>query len=37
MLKITRTNTFEAAHHLPLTPAGHKCKNVHGHSYSVTV
>jgi len=37
MLKITRTNTFEAAHFLPLTPEGHKCRGMHGHSYEVTV
>ena len=37
MLKITRKNTFEAAHHLPQTPPGHKCRNVHGHSYELTV
>ncbi len=24
---------FEAAHFLPHTPAGHKCKHMHGHSY----
>tara|TARA_R110002020_G_scaffold87892_3_gene216316 strand:+ start:4271 stop:4642 length:372 start_codon:yes stop_codon:yes gene_type:complete len=37
MLKITRRNSFEAAHHLPLTPDGHKCKGVHGHSYECVV
>lgn len=26
---------FEAAHSLPALPAGHKCRNVHGHSYKV--
>ena len=28
---------FEAAHFLPLVEEGHKCKNVHGHSYRVTI
>ena len=37
MLKITRRNHFEAAHHLPQTPRGHKCRNMHGHSYEVVV
>ncbi len=26
---------FEAAHSLPHLPAGHKCRNLHGHSYRV--
>ena len=37
MIKITRKNKFEAAHYLPLTPEGHKCRNMHGHSYKVIV
>ena len=37
MLNITRTNTFSAAHLLPLTPENHKCRGMHGHSYEVTV
>lgn len=37
MLKITRRNHFEAAHHLPQTPKGHKCRNMHGHSYELVV
>lgn len=28
---------FEAAHHLPHTPEGHKCRKLHGHSYQVSV
>lgn len=28
---------FEAAHSLPFLPEGHKCRNVHGHSYVVEV
>lgn len=26
---------FEAAHHLPHVPAGHKCGRLHGHSFMV--
>lgn len=28
---------FEAAHRLPTLPAGHKCRRLHGHSFSVEV
>jgi 6-pyruvoyltetrahydropterin/6-carboxytetrahydropterin synthase len=28
---------FEAAHHLPNVPEGHKCARLHGHSFRVTV
>jgi 6-pyruvoyltetrahydropterin/6-carboxytetrahydropterin synthase len=28
---------FEAAHTLPHAPPGHKCRNLHGHSYRVDV
>jgi 6-pyruvoyltetrahydropterin/6-carboxytetrahydropterin synthase len=28
---------FEAAHHLPMAPEGHRCRNIHGHSYSVEI
>lgn len=28
---------FESAHHLPKMPAGHKCRQVHGHSFQVAV
>ena len=37
MYRITRDNFFESAHFLPNVPEGHKCKNMHGHSYRVTV
>ena len=37
MITISRVYTFEAAHFLPLVPPGHKCKNMHGHSYQLTV
>lgn len=36
-MKIGRSYRFEAAHHLPLLPHGHKCRNVHGHNYRVDV
>jgi len=33
--RITKTFRFDAAHHLPGVPAGHKCKRLHGHTYLV--
>ena len=35
--RIGRTYRFESAHHLPLVPEGHKCKNMHGHTYRLRV
>ena len=35
--EIFREFTFEAAHHLPNVPDGHKCGRLHGHSYRVVV
>jgi 6-pyruvoyltetrahydropterin/6-carboxytetrahydropterin synthase len=35
--RIGRTYRFEAAHRLPFVPEGHKCRNLHGHSYRVNV
>lgn len=32
---VSKKFTFEAAHSLPHLPEGHKCRNVHGHSYVV--
>lgn len=29
--------TFDSAHFLPNVPEGHKCKNIHGHTYQLTV
>ena len=29
--------TFDSAHFLPNVPDGHKCKNIHGHTYHLTV
>ncbi|WP_224246045.1 6-carboxytetrahydropterin synthase QueD [Hyalangium gracile] len=36
-MEIFKAFTFEAAHRLPFTPEGHKCRRLHGHSYSVEV
>src|SRR6185312_5624161 len=30
-------DTFDSAHWLPNVPAGHKCKRMHGHTYSVRI
>jgi len=37
MVEIHKTLTFEAAHFLPNVAEGHKCRNVHGHSYKITL
>ena len=37
MYVITKTFTFEAAHHLNNVPEGHKCRRPHGHSYRVVM
>lgn len=29
--------TFDSAHFLPMVPAGHKCREIHGHTYQLTV
>lgn len=29
--------SFEAAHFLPHVPAGHKCRRLHGHSFTVRI
>lgn len=34
---ISKSFDFDAAHHLPNMPEGHKCKRVHGHTYRVEV
>ncbi len=36
-MELFRSFTFEAAHHLPNVPAGHKCRRLHGHSYQVEI
>ncbi len=35
--ELTKTFRFEAAHSLPNVPAGHKCSQLHGHSYRVDI
>lgn len=37
MFTITKEFRFSAAHSLPHLPLGHKCRNLHGHNYSITV
>ena len=34
---VSKQFSFEAAHSLPHLPEGHKCRNIHGHSYVVEV
>jgi queuosine biosynthesis protein QueD len=34
---VSKRFTFEAAHSLPHLPVGHKCRNLHGHSYVVEI
>lgn len=34
---VTKEFEFEAAHALPHLQEGHKCRNLHGHSYKLTV
>jgi 6-pyruvoyltetrahydropterin/6-carboxytetrahydropterin synthase len=36
-MEIFREFTFEAAHSLPHAPVGHKCRELHGHSYRLFV
>ena len=35
--RLTKEFRFEAAHTLPTLPEGHKCRNMHGHSFRVEV
>jgi 6-pyruvoyltetrahydropterin/6-carboxytetrahydropterin synthase len=35
--RLTKEFRFEAAHTLPSLPDGHKCRQMHGHSFKVTV
>ncbi len=37
MYRIGKRFTFQAAHHLPDLPTGHKCARPHGHGYQVEV
>lgn len=36
-MEIFKEFTFDAAHHLPNMPEGHKCGRLHGHSFHVSV
>ncbi len=37
LFEVSKRFTFEAAHRLPHLPEGHKCRNLHGHSYTIEV
>lgn len=37
MITIAKTFTFDAAHFLDRMPEGHKCRNLHGHTYGVEI
>ncbi len=36
-MTIFRVFTFDSAHFLPNVPEGHKCGNIHGHTYKLIV
>jgi len=36
-MQIYKSFTFDSAHFLPNVPDGHKCKNIHGHTYHLKV
>ena len=36
-MEIFKQFTFDSAHKLPNVPDGHKCKNLHGHTYHLTL
>jgi len=36
-MEIWKQFTFEAAHRLPNLPDGHKCRRLHGHSFTVRI
>ena len=36
-IELRKTFQFEAAHLLPHLPAAHKCRRLHGHSFSVEI
>ena len=36
-VQLVKTFGFEAAHHLPSFPDGHKCRRMHGHSFRVSL
>lgn len=35
--ELSRQVRFEAAHFLPKTPEGHKCRRLHGHSFAAEI
>lgn len=35
--RITKAFQFHSAHFLPNVPDGHKCKNMHGHTYRIVL
>jgi 6-pyruvoyltetrahydropterin/6-carboxytetrahydropterin synthase len=37
MMTIYKEFTFDAAHFLPNVPEGHKCKQLHGHTYLLRI
>ena len=37
LVELKKLYSFEAAHHLPRVPPGHKCSRMHGHSYRVEI
>lgn len=36
-MEIYKDFSFDSAHFLPYVPDGHKCKNMHGHTYKIRV
>ncbi len=36
-MEIRQTFRFDAAHYLPNVPEGHKCRRLHGHTFTVEV
>lgn len=36
-MDLFKTFQIEAAHRLPLVPAGHKCSRLHGHSFRIDI
>lgn len=36
-IELVKEFRFEAAHHLPRAPRGHKCRRLHGHSFRVEI
>lgn len=36
-MKIFIEDSFDSAHWLPAVPVGHKCRNLHGHTYRIRI